>query len=198
MASIVLVLIGRSRSLRALICSSRPFRDIENAACILELLPRDFGLLTGPLHSVTTVLFTTGGSELCSLAVMMLGAILGVALRSESTVRISTIFLGSLRNLNGLFGGGPGVSEQLRGGSEHAILEALCNSTGWLASLRGDGCLSSMSFASPLYLAILSSCDVVFSRSGRLVDVIAGRRLLVSALTASRDDLGGRSMRSVL
>lgn len=130
MASIVFKLIGRSRSLRARTRSSRSLRDKEKAACIREFLLRDFGRLIGPLHSVTTVDFMACGSQLYSLAVMMLGAILGVGLRSGSTARTSTIFLGSLRSLNGLFGGGPGLSETLLGGNDVAMLEALCNRIG--------------------------------------------------------------------
>ena len=63
-ASIVRVVIGRSRIVRVLIRSSRSFRDIEKAPRICELLLRDLGLLIGPVQFVTTVGFIISASKL--------------------------------------------------------------------------------------------------------------------------------------
>lgn len=71
-----------------------------------------------------------------------------------------SIVLGSRRSRRGLRGGGgPGLSDTLRGYKVEAILEARWRRTGWLANRRGDGCLISTSFSEIGSLTGNSSCD---------------------------------------
>ena len=102
----------------------------------------------GPVHSVMTEGMMIGGSASLaySLTLFMLGAILGVVLRgSRDFDKRPSILFGSRHVLKGLFGGGgPGLSEKLRTPRDTDMLGVRCNSTGWLPSLLGDGCLISM------------------------------------------------------
>lgn len=126
-ASIALLTEGRSRSLRARTRSSRSLRRG------LPFLPRDFGRLIGPLHSVVMVARVGLTSKSKSLDDLMLGAILGVTLRSwpSWSETIVSILLGSCLSRSGLFGGGgPGLSERLLDGYVDARLEARCIKTG--------------------------------------------------------------------
>lgn len=63
---------------------------------------------------------------------LIVGAIFGVALRTVLAGDIAPPMLaGSLHRRSGLFGGGgPGLSEKLRGYMEEAVLEARCSRTG--------------------------------------------------------------------
>lgn len=122
---------GLSRILRCLVRSSLSFFEIGCSGCLSGLRSRDFGRLIGPVHSVITdgMMIGISLSLACSLTLLMLGAILGVALRPLSgVVMMPSIPVGSRQNLNGLLaGGGPGLSEKLRGPIDVAKLGVRCN-----------------------------------------------------------------------
>lgn len=120
----------RSPSFLARVRNSRSFRDAGYAGCPTTFLPRDRGLLIGPVQSVVTVALMVLTSSLYSLTSMILGAILGVVFRFPDEARMPSIVLGSLLNLSGLRGGGPGLSQILCGYSEEAKLDARCNKRG--------------------------------------------------------------------
>lgn len=88
----------------------------------------------GPVHSVITVGMMIGESTslACSLILLMLGAIFGVALRTSLDDEINpSILLGSRPIRSGLLGGGgPGLSETLRCPIEAAMLGVRWSSTG--------------------------------------------------------------------
>lgn len=131
MESIVRVKPGLSRIFLCLVRSSLSFLEIGYSGCLRGLRSRDLGLLIGPVHSVITegMMMGTSLSLACSLTLLMLGAILGVALRpSPGVVMSPSMPVGSRQNLNGLLaGGGPGLSEKLRGPIDVAILDVRCN-----------------------------------------------------------------------
>lgn len=73
---------------------------------------------------------------------LMAGAsLIGVALRTVLAGEMVPLMLaGSRQSLSGLLGGGgPGLSEKLRGLVEEETLETRCNNTGWLANRLGAG-----------------------------------------------------------
>lgn len=87
MESMVRLTAGRSRALRARTLSSRSLRVIAyGRRCGLPVEPfvLDFGRLMGPLHSVVTVARIGSAPKSKSLAVRILGAILGVDFLSQT------------------------------------------------------------------------------------------------------------------
>lgn len=118
---------GLSRILRCLVCSSLSFRDIGYSGCLTGLRSLDFGLLIGPVHSVIIegMIIGVSASLACSLTLLTLGAIFGVTLRISLDDDISpSMLFGSRPSLRGLLGGGgPGLSEKLRGPSEAVMRE---------------------------------------------------------------------------
>lgn len=151
----------------------------------------------GPVQSVMTVGMIAASPSSHSPIGLMLGAVFGVALRVLLCEAIMlSIVLASRRKRRGLRGGGgPGLSETLRGYREDAMLDARCKRTGWLAKRRGEGCLISTSFSRLGCFTGNSSCGSdIFGRA-----VLAGLGCtgwLESARQTSKERLVGCSYRS--
>lgn len=149
----------------------------------------------GPVHSVMIEGTIAGRSWslACSSISLMIGAIFGVALRAELGGEIvPPVLTGSLQRRKGLLGGGgPGLSEKLRGYMDDAILGARCSSTGWLAKRLGVGWRISTSRLVLGSLTGNSSLGKASFGTGVPDCVTTSIGWLDRALVASKDRLAG-------